>query len=443
MGLSFALVSRPTTILVILLLVVSACSGSTSQPTTTSSAAPDTTTSSNAPTTVATTTTTTAAPSLGAEWASQPLDITVRSMIAIDDTLWVSGLKDDGAIALTSTTDGETWNSVDLANLGIPVGTEDDPVGYIVLGEVDGRPFGISNTGAGGVSPGDGLLGTIDIWVLRMADDGAWVAEGPDVTGIDQHPRGPKNWLVLTVSGVYQLGPHVVAPGRGKWWAKYDTVDGHFMALRLTDGAWHTEPRGINEDFSWVFGGPSVGNEDQVVFVGSAVMSEGSTFISYATTDGVTWEPSMLDQVEHTEDAPRGVAMGPDGTIVAVGTNTTTRSVEPEALTPTAYVSSDGIAWERISLPTNGEDRDPIDVVWTGTEFLVFGQDDAANIRTLWTSPDGRDWTATEIENEILWAADNPHPWSPDTNAAFFLSTVWQNKLVVASGDGIAFSPIP
>lgn len=436
---------RAGVILAICALVASACSGSSSQQTTTSSAVASTTVPPHASTTAATTTTTTTAPPLGTVWTTQPLDITVHSVLAIDDTLWLSGSRDDGAIALMSTTDGETWNNLDLTGLGIPDGTDDDRVGYIVLGDVDGRPFGVSKTGYDAISepPGDGYLATMDIWVLRMTDDGTWVAEGPDVTGLDQRPPGRKNWLVVSVSGVYQLGPQVVVPGRGKWWARFDSIDGHFMALRLTDGSWDTDPRGINEDFSWLFGGPSVGNEERIVFVGSAVVSGGTTFVSYATTDGITWEPSMLDPVENTEETPRGVAMGSDGTIVAVGPHKTSYPVEPRVLTPTAYVSPNGIAWERIALPSSGEDRTPIGVVWTGTEFLAFGED-AENLRTLWTSPDGRDWTATELEDDILWAADNPEPWSPElhANSVFIQSTVWQDYLVVVSGDGIAFSSI-
>ncbi len=93
-----------------------------------------------------------------------------------------------------------------------------------------------------------------------------------------------------------------------------------------------------------------------------------------------------------------------------------------------AWVSTDGVAWERAELPGNPEGGAPIpsSVVWDGTRFVAFATSLGSATDTFWTSADGLAWDPLPATTYPGFrAADAVH---------------WGDRLVVI-GTGVAFSP--
>ncbi len=112
----------------------------------------------------------------------------------------------------------------------------------------------------------------------------------------------------------------------------------------------------------------------------------------WTSPDGVAWTPSTIKGAT----ALRAVAGGPQG-FVALGSG----SFAGDRL----WHSNDGLRWTPVKLP-KGSQGDLNDVVATADGFAVGGAlSERGNVQrpAVWTSPDGRAWTATRISDLNGW----------------------------------------
>lgn len=145
----------------------------------------------------------------------------------------------------------------------------------------------------------------------------------------------------------------------------------------MDDGALATEEFTYVEDV--------VAFAGRVVAVGSfapegALLPRGAVWIS----DGQSWSlADAFGAIDTDNTAIYALAEG-NGALVAVG----------ESSGPSAWRSTDGLAWGQVTLPGDGVVRD---VAWTGQRFVAVGEDsDRGPI--VWRSADGTAWESLALE---------------------------------------------
>ena len=123
----------------------------------------------------------------------------------------------------------------------------------------------------------------------------------------------------------------------------------------------------------------------------------GAQAVVYVSSDGYEWE--RIDSPAYVADTSTtmwGVAVGPDGLLVAPGLY---------GHDDVFFLSANGLTWERIA-------REGIDFVTsTETGFIGFGSVSSAGgsgrDAAVWLSTDGRDWTRIEDDAFVATEADD------------------------------------
>ena len=211
-----------------------------------------------------------------------------------------------------------------------------------------------------------------------VGEEGAiWVSEdGLAWERAATFPTGP--WITDVIAGPFGA----VAVGSEDYdaavWTSSDGVG--WMRVPATDALGGFD---IQEMAAVVAGGPG--------FV--AVGRDRSSAGVWTSSDGVTWT--------RTEDSDLTVAAGPaaiddvaagPGGFLAIGEAgfDGSRYQPGTGRRPVAWLSFDGIEWERVADDVFGDDFRLVQVVAGDPGFLVVGENEAGTV--LRTSPDGRTW---------------------------------------------------
>lgn len=119
--------------------------------------------------------------------------------------------------------------------------------------------------------------------------------------------------------------------------------------------------------------------------------------------DPVVFDPVAAGQYGPDVNRVLALAVGPDGSIVSVGSTENSDGQEVAAV----WTSVDARSWEisDVEDPTFGSeaglDVSMIDVAYGPTGFIAVGNEDAAEIG-IWQSPDGRSWSRVETDRQAI-----------------------------------------
>jgi len=149
---------------------------------------------------------------------------------------------------------------------------------------------------------------------------------------------------------------------------------------------------------------------DRYVGVGGSYSEDGGDMsMVWTSSDGITWE-TVGDADDYAGISFSSVAWDGDA-FVALGYRTVTNSDTPGDNTsrPEAWVSADGVTWERGGAigpaRETGEVANPDTPIAGGPGWVVGGSiwDLAENLQrpAIFTSTDGREWTTIELEGVV------------------------------------------
>jgi hypothetical protein len=284
------------------------------------------------------------------------------------------------------TSGGFTWQLVPSAQFG---GTE--------LDRIEVLPDGLLAIGGpwGGPAVPSGSTPRPTLW--RSTDGLAWrrLADSPAFAGTG----GPYGWFD-SIAGV--------APGRTGLVAVGATNEGDMSAFDAE--AW-TSPDGVSWQRAVVSGAKDAAMNDVAPGPGGFVAvgidghtSGGTQMVGsrgaavWTSADGKRWTRLPTEADFAGAEMTRVIA-GPSG-YLAVGRDMPAASVRQSTWPgPPIWISADGTHWERvvadIGAPRTG--GDVTGLAWTGHEY-VMAVGCCSGFNGIATSPDGRSWTAAELQ---------------------------------------------
>lgn len=243
----------------------------------------------------------------------------------------------------------------------------------------------------------------MDVWGVLFVN-GRWIIVGGE-TGAYAYPFAARSYDGSTWSTVYMPSGVFGAPLRAVVWNEstyvvvgsqrcYTSPDaitwtqrtiGAFQWNGLAwDGAQHvavgqriaTSPDGI----TWTERATPTTSLMSVCWTGTAWVAVGG-LVAYRSTDGVTWNSTVLPGSAGAFDAYMTVTAMP-GRVVAMGVNNAA-----------AYSDDGGATWTQIMLPAlpDGGSRVVNSVIWTGSIFVAV--QDSSGPAAVFTSSDGRFWS--------------------------------------------------
>jgi len=425
----------------VLALVAASCGGSAEPvPTTSSSfvvgdaasAVSSTTTSVPAPATTSTTVSPAAVPVRGVDWETVSPGFKPVSAVVVGDRLWVSGRDrsttgtEESTVVLAFTDDGQTWEFVDLAGLGMPVRVGPDGIGEVqgqsVLANVDGDLYALfMPSPVDGVSA-DGADG--DMWLVTTvgAADGEVVALGPTDTGMDQRigepnridPKALKytnysDFRVTDFGGITGRNGQIHIAIDGNRWETKATTDADVTVFTLSG----TELENVYNENK--FGGGFIEYAgiaalgDNYVLVGRRG-DRPRVLFSYVTVDGVDWLEAEADPPDGEWAEVLDLATN-FSRLVAAGSERPSWGSLDTTDFPVSWWSDDGSEWNRVELPLKSpRAMGAVGAVWTGSEFVLVGADKKV-ITAIWLSPDGMEWSELgtgglpnmTVEDVVMW----------------------------------------
>ncbi len=281
---------------------------------------------------------------------------------------------------------GFTWQLVPSAQFG---GTE--------LDRIEVLPDGLLAIGGpwGGPAVPSGSTPRPTLW--RSTDGLAWrrLADSPAFAGTG----GPYGWFD-SIAGV--------APGRTGLVAVGATNEGDMSAFDAE--AW-TSPDGVSWQRAAVTGAKDAAMNDVAAGPGGFVavgidghMSGGTQMVGsrgaavWTSADGKRWT-RLPTEAEFAGAEMTRVIAGPSG-YLAVGSDMPAASVRQSTWPgPPIWISADGTHWKRV-VADIGAARTGVDVTglaWTGHEY-VMAVGCCSGFNGIATSPDGRTWTAAELQ---------------------------------------------
>jgi hypothetical protein len=115
----------------------------------------------------------------------------------------------------------------------------------------------------------------------------------------------------------------------------------------------------------------------------------GGNDLYRSTNIGASWTPITTGIVSDS-----GLAIGTNGagTWFAVG------AVNPAAPANYGLSSNDGVTWASAGVNSTGGTAAQYPVIWDGAQWVLFSSDPTGSFGDIWTSPDGLNWTANEMD---------------------------------------------
>jgi hypothetical protein len=269
-----------------------------------------------------------------------------------------------------------------------------------------------------------------------MIDSFTWSRVPDDLAGV----RADGGWFMPSVVAG---GPGFVAVGGAPEGAAVWTS---------TDGAsWSRVPHddaifASGSMSSVIVGGPGL------IAVGAEESEDGSMDAAVWTSpDGVTWSSVSHDEAVFGGPGDQwmsDVTLGGPG-LVVVGHETTTRGAHRSH--PAVWTSADGVIWSRVppsdSVPRGDREQFMTAVTAGGPGLVAVGGGDGdATIPTVWTSPDGINWS--EVPGQAAFAGGSggyPQISSVTTGGPGLVAVGWidYQAAVWTSPDGVAWSRVP
>ena len=285
------------------------------------------------------------------------------------------------------TSGGFTWQLVPSAQFG---GAE--------LDRIEVLPDGLLAIGGpwGGPAVPSGSTPRPTLW--RSTDGLAWrrLADSPAFAGTG----GPYSRFD-SIAGV--------APGRTGLVAVGATNEGDMSAFDAE--AW-TSPDSVSWQRAVVSGAKDAAMNDVAAGPGGFVAvgidghtSGGTQMVGsrgaavWTSADGKRWTRLPTEADFAGAEMTRVIA-GPSG-YLAVGLDMPAASVRQSTWPgPPIWISADGTHWKRV-VADIGAPRTGVDVTgvaWTGHEYVIAGREFQSGFNGIATSPDGRTWTASELQ---------------------------------------------
>jgi hypothetical protein len=318
-------------------------------------------------------------------------------LVAVGDDAGEDG-RPDGVILVSD--DGFTWTRI----------AENDPaltLGAVLMYAVTEGGPGLVAVGGGCDDPDESCPIRSTVWT--SVDGTTWTRAPYD---IDVFGTGVMEDIVVTNHGIVAVGSHngvneVDVTQRPAVWTSPDGIEWArtWEGAVMTRGQPDVDPPETGAFLLSPIQAITVGPDGTLVAVGTVVDDLGVGVAAVWTSgDGQTWErvphdPEALASSTGMDMVMLDVAAGESG-LVAVGSE---RDHHGAGLwwmggeRPAVWTSPDGTAWERITLDDEafGTTRSISAVAASPTGFVAAGPIFADSGRvTMWTSPDGTRWQA-------------------------------------------------
>jgi hypothetical protein len=282
-----------------------------------------------------------------------------------------------------STSGGFTWRAVPMTQFG---GVELTTIIAVPDGVLAvGAPYG----GSAPLAPSPGMPS-----LFRSSDGLTW-QRLPDSAAFSHPGTSSFDSIASVVPGGSSL---LVAVG--------ETSNGDASAS--TAAAWRSTDGGVSWRRSEVGGATDAAMSDVVttphgfVAVGIDGQPTGGTQMigvrgaaAWTSLDGTRWSRLPTGSTFAGAVMDRIIRAGPN--LVAIGGDVPTGAF---AAAPPIWHSTDGIHWTRAARPAlpGSASIDASAGAWTGSEFVVVGEDELGDRRFLWTSRDGTSWSRSNLE---------------------------------------------
>jgi hypothetical protein len=310
---------------------------------------------------------------------------------------------------LHTTTNGETWDSIDLTQHGLPAeaGMRAGTAGCTGGPAIDDRGDAFTvvyYTGTNGSDP-QGLLDLM--WLVDIAGDSVTVTPGASV-GLEVMPaaEGDQTFRTSCAAAFVDLNGQRAMVGEGQWWKPFSTGNSNaFVAVEDANGSWH-----VHSTQASAFLGGVVANIAGVANAGGNLVAvlEGDylnpSFTVWVSSDGRDWTQST--QVFALNDIPVEVhaVLATESGVAVLGATD-----EGTAGQGVLWTSTDGVTWD--SMPLGGGDYfDAGGLVKVGDTYLVtveYAVGESYEVHG-WESADGAQWTPLEgtgaLDSKLLRA---------------------------------------